>query len=93
MSSAGAVSAVTHSTGTMPIAIETAERDIGEGLRFAPWVDALPLWREALATLPGATLYQHERWLEALRSCYASDLRVATLHRRGKLRAAAVFAY
>jgi Acetyltransferase (GNAT) domain len=93
MSSAEAVAAVPHSTGAMPIAIENVEHGVGEGLRFAPWKEVLPVWRSALATLPGATLYQHERWLEALRSCYGTDLRVATLHRRGKLRAAAVFAY
>ena len=77
----------------MPIAIESVEHDIGEGLRLAAWKDALAVWREALTTFPGATIYQHERWLEALRSCYRIDLRVATLHRHGKLRAAAVFAY
>ena len=84
---------VVSSTGAMPIPFESLAHGIGEGLRFASWNDALPVWRSALATLPGATLYHGERWLEALRTCYGSDLRVVTLHRRGELRAAAVFAY
>lgn len=50
------------------------------------------MWRTALAKLPGATLYHRERWLEALRSCYPLDLRVATLRKEGELCAAAVLA-
>jgi hypothetical protein len=71
---------------------ERPHRALRNGFSIARWPDALPLWRTALAKLPDATLYHRERWLEALRSCYPFDLRVATLHRHGELRAAAVLA-
>ena len=74
---------------------EAAERSnnlVRNGLSMTPWRDGLPIWRTALARLPGATFYHCESWIEALRSAYPIDLQVATLQRDGEVRAAAVFA-
>ena len=65
---------------------------IRDGLTMTPWRDGLPLWRTALSQLPGATFYHCEPWIEALLGAYPVSLEVATLHRQGHLRAAAVFA-
>ncbi len=79
-------------TGARSPVLERTDPVVRDGFSIARWNDALPLWRNALANLSGATLYHSERWIEALRSCYPIDLRVATLHRGGELRAACVFA-
>ena len=63
-----------------------------DGLALTPWSEGHALWRSALAQLPGATFYHCESWIEALRAAYGINLEVATLHRAGELRAAAVFA-
>jgi hypothetical protein len=93
MSSAEAIADISNSRAAKPIAVGRVHSGVGEGLRIATWPDASSAWRTALSTLPGAIFYHRERWLEALRSCYGLDLRVATLHRGGKLRAAVVFAH
>ena len=75
--------------------VKTATRShssVHDGLAMTPWREGLPTWRKALSRLPGATFYHCESWIEALRSAYPMDLQVATLHRDGELRAAAVFA-
>ncbi len=93
------VSMLTESTGALlhrPIAraaaVDRSSNLVRNGLSMTPWPEGLPLWRAALTQLSGATFYHCERWIEALRSSYPFDLEVATLHREGKLRAAAVFA-
>jgi Acetyltransferase (GNAT) domain len=62
------------------------------GLSTMPWAAGLPVWRAALNQLTGATFYHSESWIEALRASYPLELEIATLHREGVLRAAAVFA-
>src|SRR5579859_5400011 len=57
-----------------------------------PFADARELWRGALASLPGASLYHSERWLEVLRGAYGLDLWVATVAEGQMVRAACVLA-
>jgi hypothetical protein len=73
-------------------AAERSNNLVRNGLRMTPWPDGLPTWRVALKRLTGATFFHCEPWIEALRGAYPIDLEVATLHREGELRAAAVFA-
>ena len=73
-------------------AVQRSNSIVREGLTLTPWSDAIPMWRAALKQLSGATFYHCERWIDALRDSYPINLEVATLHRRGQLRAAAVFA-
>jgi hypothetical protein len=72
--------------------VERSTSMVRDGLTLTPWSDGIALWRGALKQLSGATFYHCERWIEALRDSYPLNLEVATLHRRGELRAAAVFA-
>src|SRR5258706_11426845 len=75
--------------------VEVAARSrtsIHNGLTMTPWRDGLPIWRKALARLPGATFYHCESWIDALSNTYPLDLQVATFQREGEVRAAAVFA-
>jgi hypothetical protein len=72
--------------------VERSNSVVRDGLMMKPWSDGLPIWRTALSRLPGANLYHCEQWIEALRGSYRLKLEVATLHRQGELRAAAVFA-
>ncbi len=65
---------------------------VREGLTLTPWSEGAAMWRVALKEFPGATFYHCERWIEALRDSYPMNLEVATLHRRGELRAAVVLA-
>lgn len=71
---------------------ESASYRFRDGLTMTPWVEGSQMWRAALAKLPGATFYHCELWLEALRAAYGKTLEIATLHRAGELRAAAVLA-
>lgn len=73
-------------------AVERSNSLARNGLTMTPWPDGLPTWRAALTRLPGATFYHCEPWIETLRGAYLIDFEVATLHREGELRAAAVFA-
>jgi hypothetical protein len=73
-------------------AVERPKTFVRDGLTITPWRDGLSIWRSALTSLPGATFYHCEHWIEALRGAYPIALEVATLHREAKLRAAAVFA-
>jgi len=57
-----------------------------------PFAEARELWRDALANLPGASLYHGERWLEVLRRAYGLDLWVATVAEGPNVRAACVLA-
>jgi len=77
-----------------PVAVveEAARTRAHEGLTVTPWRDGLPIWRAALNQLAGAGFYHCESWIEAIREAYSLNLEVATLHRYGLLRAAAVFA-
>jgi len=61
-------------------------------LTMTPWREGLPMWRVALSRLPGVGFFHCEAWIEALRAAYSLKLELATLHRQGDLRAAAVFA-
>jgi Acetyltransferase (GNAT) domain len=65
---------------------------VRDGMTLTPWSDGLPMWRAALKQLSGATFFHCEPWIEALRGSYPLKLEIATLHREGDLRAAAVFA-
>jgi len=69
-----------------------AHTPIRDGLTMTPWSEGTALWRSALAGLSGATFYHCEPWIESVRGTYGLHLDVATLHREGELRAAAVFA-
>ena len=71
---------------------DRSETFVRDGLTMLPWVKGIPIWRAALDRLSGATFYHCEPWIEALRSAYPLELEVATLHRKGELRAAAVLA-
>jgi hypothetical protein len=73
-------------------ALKRSSSAVRDGLTMLPWSEGFPVWRKALNKLSGATFYHCEPWIEALRDAYSVDLRVATLHREGELRAAAVFA-
>src|ERR1700694_2829055 len=73
-------------------AVKPLNPAVRSGLAMAPWSEAAPVWRAALAQLPGASFYHSERWLEALRSSYSINLQVVTLHSEGELRAAGVLA-
>jgi len=72
--------------------VERSNPAVRDGLNVTPWSDGLPMWRAALSQLAGATFYHCESWIETLRGSYPIKLEVATLHRHGVLRAAAVFA-
>jgi hypothetical protein len=78
--------------GAQPFAAPKGEILAHDGLALTPWSEGRALWRLALARFPGATFYNSEPWIEALRAAYPIKLEVATLHRAGELRAAAVFA-
>lgn len=81
-----------ESSRTMPAAVERSDSLVHDGLTMTPWPDALTTWRSALSRFPGATFYHCERWIESLRATYSLKLEVATLHRDGEVRAAAVVA-
>ncbi|HUZ92309.1 MAG TPA: GNAT family N-acetyltransferase [Methylocella sp.] len=57
--------------------------------RFA---EARELWRDALANLPGASLYHSERWLAVLCRSYKLDLWVATVSESPSVRSACLLA-
>jgi hypothetical protein len=63
-----------------------------DGLAVTPWSEGRALWRLALTRLSGASFYHCERWIDVLQDAYPVKLEVATLHRAGELRAAAVVA-
>lgn len=77
--------------GSAPLAAPKGEIFAHDGLALTPWSGGHALWRSALARLGGATFYHCEPWIEALRAAYGINFEVATLHRAGELRAAAVF--
>jgi len=81
-----------EATDRMPSPIDHTAGPTRDGLKISPWRQALPAWRYALSRVPGATFYHTEQWIEAVRAAYGLTIEVATLHRAGELRAAAVLA-
>jgi hypothetical protein len=73
-------------------AADNSKNLVRNGLTITPWLQGLPIWRAALTSLPGATFYHCEPWIEALRGSYPIALEIATLHHQAELRGAAVFA-
>ena len=78
--------------GAQPIAAPRGQILAHDGLALTPWSEGRALWRLALTRFPGADFYHCERWIEVLRDAYHFTFEVATLHRAGELRAAAVLA-
>lgn len=60
--------------------------------RVRPFAEARQLWRDALACLPGASLYHSEQWLAVLSRSYGMDFWVATVAEGPSVRAACVLA-
>jgi hypothetical protein len=87
------LSLTNETTGALferPLAMAPPMELASDGLSVTPWPQALPMWRAALSRLSGASFYHCESWIEALREAYGLKLEVATLHRQGRLCAAAV---
>jgi Acetyltransferase (GNAT) domain len=59
-------------------------------LRLGPYAESL--WNDLSRTLPGATLYHRDHWIELLTRAYALPLWLATLHNGDTIVAAGVFA-
>ena len=60
--------------------------------RLQPLAEARELWRNALTTLPGASLYHSEQWLAVLSRSYGTDFWVASVAAGPKVRAACILA-
>lgn len=61
-------------------------------LRLRPFGEDRALWHELLNSVPGATLYHRDPWMQLLARAYGLSLWLATLHRDTSVVAGCVFA-